>query len=111
VPSLTAREDPVIGRLLHVDVSDSASTATLGLALVGASSASIATGKGGTLLVAPLLWVPVAIGTGGATLSGVIADDPALVGLHGFLQVLEVDAGASKGISFTPGLDLTIGFP
>jgi hypothetical protein len=35
--------------------------------------------------------------------------DPAFKGVHVFLQALEIDAGASRGIAFTRGLDILFG--
>ena len=45
------------------------------------------------------------------TISGTVPDDPALYGVDVDLQALALDAGASNGISFTEGLDLTLGGP
>ena len=55
--------------------------------------------------------LPLSLPAGGLTLSGTVPNDPALYGFHLYLQALELDAGASKGFSFTPGLDLLLGFP
>jgi hypothetical protein len=46
----------------------------------------------------------------GLDLSGPITQDPALCGASVFLQVLEDDPGASQGLSFTPGLELVLGY-
>jgi hypothetical protein len=110
VPALTARADPIVGKTLKVDLDNSAGVSTAGLLMLGLGKASIATGKGGTLLVAPFQTIPLALPAGGLTLSGPIPNDPALYGFDLYLQTLEADAGASKGISFTRGLDLFFGF-
>jgi hypothetical protein len=110
VPALTARSNPVVGKTLKVDLDNSAGVSTAGLLMLGLYKASIPTGKGGTLLVAPFLTVPLALPVGGLTLSGAIPDDASLYGFDLYLQALEADAGASKGISFTRGLDLYFGF-
>jgi hypothetical protein len=110
VPALTARTDPVVGKSLKVDLDDSAGVSTAGLLMLGFAEASIPTGKGGTLLVAPFLSIPLALPAGGLTFSGQVPNDPALYGFDLYLQALEADAGASKGISFTRGLDLFFGF-
>jgi hypothetical protein len=39
-----------------------------------------------------------------------VPDVPSLYGIDLYLQALELDAGATKGISFTRGLDLFLGF-
>lgn len=110
VPALTAKSDPVVGKTLKLDLDNSAGVSTAGLLMLGVAKASIPTGKGGTLLVAPFQSIPLAIPAGGLTLSGPIPSDPALYGFDLYLQALEADAGASKGISFTRGLDLFFGF-
>jgi hypothetical protein len=74
------------------------------------SQASIPTGKGGTLLVAPLLYMPISIPVGSFTITSTVPYDPGLCGVDVDLQALEIDAGASNGLSFTPGLDLFLGF-
>ena len=111
VPSLTPRSTPVVGKSLKIDLADSAGVTTTALLLIGLSAESVPTGKGGTLLVSPLLFIPLSLPPAGVTLSGSIPDDPALYGFHLYLQALELDRGASKGMSFTPGLDLLFGYP
>jgi hypothetical protein len=111
IPTLHARTDPVIGQSLDLFLDNSLGAKTSGLFLLGLSQTSLKTGKGGILLVDPLLWLPLAIPAGGLTISGMVPDDPALYGVDLDLQALEFDAGASNGISFTDGLDLTLGGP
>ena len=111
VPGFTALSDPVVGTKLSLDIDNSAGVSTAALLELGLGKANIPTGKGGTLLVTPFLVLPLTLPAGGLTLSGQIPNDPSLYGVHLYLQALEVDAGASKGLSFTPGLDLLFGFP
>jgi len=59
--------------------------------------------------VLPLLWQLVSVPSGGAVLSSGALDDPALGGAEAFLQQLQLDAGATKGVSFSEGLDLVVG--
>jgi FG-GAP repeat protein len=110
VPLLTAVSDPVVGQSLSLTLQDSAGANTTGMLLIGVKAAAIPTSKGGTLLVDPIFYVPVSVPSGGLTLTGSIPSDPSLYGFNLHLQALEVDAGASKGVSFTPGLDLYLGF-
>ena len=110
VPGLTAQSDPVVGKPLTLDLDDSAGVTTPGLLLIGLGKANIQTGKGGTILVDPLLFIPLSVPASGLTLSGQIPNDPSLYGLDLYLQALELDRGASKGLSFTRGLDLSLGF-
>jgi hypothetical protein len=110
VPTLTAKQSPVVGQPLEVDLSDSATAPTTGLLVLGVDSASIPTELGGLLLVAPLLLSPIAVPAAGLKLTTTLPDDPTLLGVRLYLQALELDAGATKGWSFTPGLELRFGF-
>jgi FG-GAP repeat protein len=110
VPAFTARTNPVVGKSLKLDLDNSLGATTAGELLIGLGKASIPSGKGGTILVQALLFVPLSIPAGGLTLSGQIPDDPSLYGLDLYLQAIEADHGASKGLSFTRGLDLFFGF-
>jgi hypothetical protein len=110
VPAFTAGSNPILGQSINLTISNSSLVATPGLFLLGASQASILTSKGGTLLVDPLLYLPLSLPVGSLTVTGTVPSDPAFSGVEADLQVLELDAGASKGISFTEGLDLLFGF-
>jgi hypothetical protein len=110
VPTLTAKQDPVVGQTLELDVSDSASGPTSGLLVLGVDSASIPTSLGGTLLVAPLRFLPLPIPANGLALTTTLPNDPSLPGVRLYLQALELDPGALEGWSFTPGLELLFGF-
>jgi Tol biopolymer transport system component len=109
VPTLTARQNPVFGTTLDVDVSNSSGVWSVGLLIAGFSSASIPTSAGGTLLVDPFLLVLVPLPPAGETVTGAIPNDPSLCGTSLFLQCLELDPGAAHSISFTPGLELDFG--
>jgi FG-GAP repeat protein len=110
IPTITARQRPVVGQALDLDVSNSAGVTTPAFLMIGVQKNSIPTSKGGTLLLDPILSIYLSMPAGGLTLSGNVPDDPSLYGFDAFLQALEADAGASKGISFTAGLDLHFGF-
>jgi hypothetical protein len=110
VPAFLPLSDPVVGKSLKLNLDNSAGVKTAGLLVLGFSEASIKTGKGGTLLVTPFDFIPLSLPAGGLTLSGKVPDDPSLYGLDLYLQALELDGGASKGISFTRGLDLFFGY-
>jgi hypothetical protein len=111
IPGFTASNAPVIGAPIDLTIENSAGAATVGLLLIGSGETAIPTKKGGTLLVDPLLLVSLPLPIGSLVLNDSIPNDPSLAGVHADLQVLELDAGASNGLSFTPGLDLLIGFP
>jgi subtilisin family serine protease len=110
VPTLSASQPPVLGLSTTIDVSDSLGFVnTSGLLIFGLSSANIPTSAGGTLLVTPLLMLPIAIPSNGASLLGSLPADPTLCGVHAYLQVIELDPFAAHGLSFTAGLDLELG--
>jgi hypothetical protein len=44
------------------------------------------------------------------TFDGDLPSDPALAGTILDLQVIEADPAAAKGLSFTPGLELVLGW-
>lgn len=60
--------------------------------------------------VDPALFVPITIQPGGALLSGSIPNDPALCFTRLFVEGVEFDPGAAGLLSFTSGLELSIGF-
>jgi parallel beta-helix repeat protein len=109
VPSLGVSTPPRLGVAFDLLLGNSAGANTVALLAIGTASASIPTNRGGTILVLPLVWQLVSVPSGGATLSSGALDDPALGGAEAFLQQLQLDAGASKGVSFSEGLDLVVG--
>jgi hypothetical protein len=110
IPSLTAAQKPVIGAPLDVQIGNSLGANTNALLFIGFQSANLSLPGNGTLLVTPLLAPMLPLPTAGLTLSSTLPNDPALCFLDLYLQALELDPLASKGISFTPGLQLRFGF-
>jgi hypothetical protein len=90
-------------------VGNSHGTPTSAVFFIGFSPASIPTPFGGVLLVLPAVVFPFALPAGGADFLLTVTCDYALCGLSIYLQVWEADAGASQGVSFTPGLELRLG--
>jgi len=109
VPSLTLSADPVLGTTPNLDASNSLGAATSGFLLAGPSQASIGTKWGGTILVAYSWIAPVALPAAGLSLPFPLALDPAFCGVSAYAQVIELDAGAPFGLSFTPGVQVTFG--
>jgi len=108
-PALTASADPILGTSISVDATNSLGAATVGLLILGGYPIDEPTGLGGSLLAAPEFLVPMSIPVTGSSQLGTLPVDPVWSGIELFLQVLEVDAGASHGVSFTPGLELILG--
>lgn len=109
VPALTLRADPVLGTTVTADLGDSTGIGTIAVVLIGNLAAQIPTRKGGDLLLVPFTSVVITVPAGGTTLVDDIPDDEALCGLTLYVQALELDAAAAKGVSFTAGLLLEFG--
>jgi hypothetical protein len=110
VPTIDATRPAALGATAEVTIGNSSNVATFALLLLGSSAANVPTSLGGTLLVTPFLTIPLALPAGSLAVQGDIPNDQSLAFLELFLQALEIDAGASRGVSFTEGLKLTIGF-
>ena len=109
IPALTASADPEFGATISIDLGNSLGAKTVGLLLLGAARTSIPTSAGGTILVDFDLLLPLVIDAAGLSIQAEIPRDDVLCGIAADLQALELDPGATKGISFTPGLELVIG--
>lgn len=110
VPAIVASGDPVLGADITVTIDNSSGSPTVGLLIIGFARASIPSGWGGTFLVAaPWVTSLVAIPTGGLAVTDTIPLDLSICGAEVDVQCIEADAGASKRISFTPGLSLILG--
>jgi hypothetical protein len=109
IPTLTAMSNPVIGSPMTVQIANSAGSNTTAFLVLGLASADLPTVFGGRFLVQPFSILSLGLPAAGLSVASTIPDDPALCGLAVFLQVLELDSGATKGVSFTPGLRLNLG--
>jgi hypothetical protein len=109
VPGLTLSADPEICFTISLVIGNSLGATTPAVLPIGASAATIPTIYGGTLLVLPMLFEPAIIPAGGATVPVVVPCDPALSGRSFFMQALEMDPGASNGVSFSEGLQMVLG--
>jgi Tol biopolymer transport system component len=109
IPNLSSSSGPVYGATTTLVIGNSSGAWTPALLAIGFGRASIPTRAGGTLLVDAPHFVVEAIPPPGLSLPFTVPLDPALCGLVVDLQALELDPGASFGISFTPGLEWTFG--
>ena len=64
---------------------------------------------GGTLLVAQSAAVPFTLPAAGLSIPVPLPSDAIFCGVPVFFQVLVIDPGASRGVSFSPGLVLNLG--
>jgi hypothetical protein len=99
-----------MGTSVQLRVSNSLGAATIGLLFLGPDAARIPTTWGGDLLVASVLppaLVRLPLDEFGMYLQ--IPNDPAYCGLFLYWQALELDPGAARGVSFSPGLEIVLG--
>ncbi len=109
VPDLSLAAAPRRGTTVGLDVGNSSGLYTASFLFVGVASASIPTSYGGTLLVAPFAVLPLPLSPYSNEFPMAIPMGSQLPGVHVYLQVLELDPWAVNGVSFTPGIDATIG--
>jgi len=109
VPSLDASAPPFLDSDFDLIVGTSTSSYTIGILVLGVAPQSLPV-RGGTLLVVPLMLLPIALSPGSTSFAQSLPPDELLAGATVYLQVLELDAAAPRGVSFTPGLALTPGF-
>jgi hypothetical protein len=109
VPSLTSSANPVLGTTPDVLLGNSTSSLTAGAVFFGVATANVPTPWGGTALVQPLVSAGLVLPPGGAALPFAMPNDPTLCGFVLYAQGVVIDAGASAGIAFTPGLTYVLG--
>jgi len=108
-PTLSLRKLPRFGAYITLDVTSSSGATAAGWLFCGFQSTDLPTHFGGHLLVS-FLWIqPVVIGPSGSAFPATIPTDFVWAGTDVFVQAVEFDAGAAHGLSFTDGLELTIG--
>jgi hypothetical protein len=110
IPNLVSSAIPAFETSINLTIDNSAGAPTVALLLAGFAQASIPTRAQGTILVSPP-WVLIALAlpVGQLQMPSVVPTDVRYCGLKVDLQVLEQDFGASRNISFTPALELTLG--
>jgi hypothetical protein len=109
VPGLALTDLPRRAITDGLTIGNSSGLYTVAVLFVGLSSQSLQTSLGGMLLVDPFTSLSIALTPWDNTLPINIPTAGDLPGVHIYLQALELDPFAAKGVSFTPGLDMTIG--
>ena len=101
--------DPLLCSTITLDLDNSLGASTTTGFFIGLAQTDQPTVYDGRLLVIPLNVLLLPLPGAGLALPGPVPCDSTLCGLSIYLQALELDPGASKGISFTPGLRLVLG--
>ncbi len=109
VPTIKLNSDPDLGSDIDLVIGNSLGAPTLGVVLYGITQISVPTSLGGTLLVDPIGSFSLTVARNGSTITETVPYDCTLAGYTLNVQVLEVDPGATKGVSFTKGLALIVG--
>jgi hypothetical protein len=109
VPTIAAGTPPAPGEAFGLDVGNSSAIATSGVLLIGTAQVSLPTPLGGAILASPEAVLPLVLNPGVNRVSFPLPPSVHLCGQTVFVQALEVDSGASAGVSFTPGLRILFG--
>jgi Tol biopolymer transport system component len=108
VPSIALSADPEFGASPTLDVGNSAGAWSVAFLVVGTARTSLPV-AGGTLLVLPGTIAAEGLPLAGLSLGFTVPYDATLYGVVLDVQAVEIDPGASQGLSFTPGLELVFG--
>ena len=114
VPTLTSDAPPVFSSAVTLMGSNSSGVPTGGLVIIG-TPFDIRQGNqiaflGGELWVNPLVFVFMPFSAGGFSFPLTVPSArPAGPGNHFYLQTLQLDAGATNGVAFSPGMRLSYG--
>jgi hypothetical protein len=109
VPSLASRGEPLFCSTILLDVSNSLAATTMSVLFGGLSEAYLPTAWDAPLLVLPQHVYSFILPASGVALPFTVPCDSRLCGTNAYFQVLELDPGASKGVSFTNALKLSLG--
>jgi Tol biopolymer transport system component len=109
VPAFTARSLPALGSSITLDLANSLGNYTYGVLFVGFETATIHSAWGGDLLLVPASTVVLGLAPTGTVILGDLPGSDAYCGFTVELQAIEADAGAARGVSFTPRLELRLG--
>lgn len=109
-PSLSVSANPELGTTITLTADNCRGIATGAGLAIGFSPASLPF-AGGTLLVSPPMTLLVmGVPQAGLSLSGPLPCEPTFCGVCVYLQLLQLDPGASNNYSMTNGLELCLGY-
>jgi Tol biopolymer transport system component len=109
-PQILTSNDPELNNFFKFTFTNSWGQPAPTLWVIGPSKASIPTNRDGTLLVEPVVLQLICIPPQGLTFNCLIPPDESACGMEADMQILELDPGASKGVSFSKGLEVILGF-
>jgi len=109
VPAIAAGTPPAPGEAFGLDVGNSSAIGTSGVLIIGTAQVAFPTPLGGTILASPEAFLPLTLNPGVNRLVFLLPPSVLLCGQLVFVQALEIDSGASAGVSFTPGLRVQFG--
>jgi hypothetical protein len=109
IPTFTASANPAICTTITLDLSNSLGSYTPAAIMIGLAASYTPTMYGGILLVSPGWILTLQLPGNGFPFLATLPCNVSLCGLAIFMQALEVDPGASRGISFSQGLQLILG--
>ncbi len=108
VPGLSGFGEPALGRTFQLVLTSSSSEPALTFLALGFAPLDEPL-KGGTLLVDPFLFARITLDSPGMFVPINIPYGLGVCGVEVYFQALIKDAGAERGIAFTPGLKMVIG--
>lgn len=108
-PAFLTHGNPKLGANYKLLFTNSLGAPTQAWFFLGFAPASIPL-KDGTLLVDIFQTLTFPMGSGTLPLNPDLPDDPKLCGVSVFLQGLVIDPGASRGVAFSKGLELQLGY-
>ena len=109
VPILRTDAPPVMGTQLNFEFGNSLQADTSAFWAIGLQKNAVQTALGGMLNVKPLLVLPLALPQQGTSFPYQVPVDPTLCGVSFYHQLFVVDEDASAGLSFSRGLQVTLG--
>jgi len=109
IPELSSDSDPVLGTVVNLTMGNSSGIDAAALVLLGFQETDLLTRLEGHILVIPFRIYLLPIPAGGLVMPVPLSDDLQFCGLPVYLQTLQFDQGASRRVSFSPGLLLLLG--
>ena len=108
-PSLAMDTVPTIGQAVSIEMGNSAGSDAGSILFFGTQQTADPTPVGGTLWTNVVAIFPTTVPAAGGALGFNVPNNSALCGAEVYSQLFQIDAGASAGFSFSPGLRIIFG--